>query len=295
MFYRIGSFISKTLSTIANTIHDEKICKFSTLSMYEQNDLLTEVFVQVWKSYWTANEKNTSLFKRNVSTSKENPHFLSLSISNKADGVAITLNFVFKSCTSFEVIPTISAPSKKLEDLYRRELNNELTSIKNMVSSHYEHKMFLRDFFDTLHQHEYSALTGREACWMYKIYTNAIKHYPDFKNMRLQKQIDILQKAFLIGRTEHKARRDIYTFARAAFYMLVEENAINTVIAENSLSHETTTYTKVGEHCKNSKNGVLTFVQYSYTVGNKQFSTSVHCTELWQLLCPSSSIAANIF
>ena len=197
MVYRIESFISKTLNTIADTIYNEKICKFSTLSLFEQNNLLTEAFVRGWKSYWTDYEKSNSLFNRTISTNRKNPLSISINSKNKADGVTITLDFVFKSYTSFEVNPTISAYSKKMEDLYRRELNSELTAIKNMVNFSYGHGMFLRDFFDTLHQHNLSVLTGKEAYWMYKIYNNAVKYYPDFKNMYLQKQIDIIQKAFV--------------------------------------------------------------------------------------------------
>ena len=77
--------------------------------------------------------------------------------------------------------------------------------------------------------------------------------------------------------------------------MLVEENAINYIVARNPMNRQTTTYTKVNEHSRNTKTHELNFVEYSYKVGDNKFTTCVHCNELWNLLGFTENVTADVF
>lgn len=299
MTYNIDNFIVAVLAAIQHNIRSEKICGYFMLSPFEKNHIMAEAFMRGWKSFWYEYESKGSLFNKSIPTEKTtsgSSEVKSLSfplkVKNPDDDVAVVLEFIFKSNTSFEVKPTVTTSSKEVEDKYLANVNRELENIRNLFQLHYTPGMFLRDFFESLHNNGHTIMLGKEAVWMYKIYNNAIKYYPVFKCMPLYEQIALLQKAYFDGRKEHESKKDIYRFAKSTFDVFANANILNCVVAENPITRRVTVYKKIGEQI-NKTIGTI-FVDYQYDVAHQRFRTSILSVDLWSLLCSTANTIAEI-
>ena len=287
---------------------------------YEDNQhkILRETFQRAWKHFWDihsnhffekgidiGNENNSSISyfsdcitvfskakqKMNTVIKKKNPYAKSSGASVKSAAIVavpdIQFTLKFKYEDKMRTL-TVSLDSYQINndevdlDSYVKALNDELQRIRNcFLHGSYKGAKILENFIDTLHAHNYTSIKGVDAKIMKEIYPKIKEHFLDFNKFSFERQKAILLKACLRGMQNE--RKDIHSFAKATFEVLVESNAINVVEAFGY------TNKKICEHRKDlmdyetheiwAKN-ILIFTDYN----TGTFRTSYHSHDLWALL-----------
>ena len=290
MVISAGAFINEILTAVKKYVYSKRICAFADLSTAERQDILLQTFMKSWKSFWSEYDISGTLFKRETSHNKASmPFVLRMTPRNKAD-VQVSLKFIFRNNTSFEVKPIVTATSEELRKKYQEAINKVLDDISLEFSLYYNEKTFLSDWFDVLHENKLSELSSRDALWMYKIYFNGIKYFPVFARMPLQKQINLLQTGCINARTLRDDKRDWHTYAMFTYEALEAANATDVFIAKNEVTRCATLYSKVAHHHK----GAISFGDYVYEVVGNKLRTSLHNSEIWNMLCTSSAAFAQV-
>lgn len=284
-----------------------------------QHKILRETFQRAWKHFWDIHsnswfekaidigiENNSSISyfsncitvfskaKQKITTVIEKKHpnakkSSDASVKSAAvvtvPDIQFTLRFEYDDKTKSLTVSIDSYQINNDEvdlDSYVKALNDELQRIKNcFLHGSYKGAKILENFIDTLHAHNYTSIKGVDARIMKEIYPKIKEHFLDFNGFSFERQRSILTKACLRGMLNE--RKDVYSFAKATFEVLVDADAINVVEAFGY------TNKKICEHRKDlvdnetheiwAKN-VLIFTDYT----NGTFRTSYHSHDLWSLL-----------
>lgn len=190
-------------------------------------------------------------------------------------------------------VTSISVKDPGTKAYYRKELEKALEKTGDDMECFYNITRFVKYFFDTLHVHKITYVTGSEALVMMRIYKNARIAYPLFSKLKYTKQIEILDKGFRKARRSSAGSRDIHTYAKATFEAMCEEGGvINEVYKHDFVTNKMMTYKKVGEQRRDRRNpdnssqiwekNCLIFVDYIY--GKTNIRTSLLAFDLWDLL-----------
>jgi len=289
MYYNTGIFVNQILSTAKKHITSPRLYSFHA---DERQNFFLETFMRSWKYFWMEYKSRSNPFNKELFWGLETGDFVfEMFPKNPKENVEeenveeentakVILKFFFRSNSSFEVTVDVSASTEVLHQKYLQAANKILDDISLDFILRYEETHFLRDWFETLHAHEMSQLTGKEAVWIYKIHNNAVKHFPVYRRMPLHKQINLLQSGALRAlRCDHKLR-DIHVFAKSCFKEIKAANAANSFIAPT-----TKQYNKIASH----NQGELSFGDYLYEEAGLLFRTSIHDFDLWNTLCSSST------
>ena len=161
-------------------------------------------------------------------------------------------------------------------------LIKELYSVKEYFENKYSKSNFFIHFFDAANSLGYCRADGQSAVNMMKIYKNALIHYPDFRNLNKESQINLLYSC--VGRS------DIYIMAKNTFYAFLRHNLIENYINESTLSEKIISYKLIKPHYDTVYNRTLKkrvpdlntvlFVRYN----TPHYETSFSAFDMWRVL-----------
>lgn len=189
----------------------------------------------------------------------------------------------------------VTAKDPITESRYYKDLEKELKMARDemeMTDGMYL-TPFLKSFFDTLHAHKYSHITGSEAVLLRRIYRNAKVAYPNFAKLGHREQVRIMDNGYGRTRSISAGSRDIHAFAKGVFEAMCQEKGlIDVVYKHDFITNTMMYYTKVGEQRRDRVNpenhrqiwekNCLIFVDYRY--GKANVRTSLGAFDLWDLL-----------
>lgn len=189
----------------------------------------------------------------------------------------------------------VTAKDDKTRKNYLQALNKELEDAKSMMEYFFTMEQFLKCFYDTLHSNSLTMTTGMEAVYMYRVFKNAIKYYPQFEKLNDKERAEVLDQGYRRARGQRGGLKDTHTYAKGTFEAFAANGLINEVLIEDQIFGKLTRHTKVGENRKDRCNpdnsrevwekNALIFVVYTY--GSHGLTTSIHASELWNLMARS--------
>lgn len=287
MKVRVSDSIVNLRERIVETYSESEMRAYNTLSFNEKEEILSETFERRFKVFWNS---VTTVFKKEVEQEEESEKIdnqLEVRPKKNEEDVVALLGFDFnKRDNIFEVkIENVSSSSK---NDYRDQIERDLLETKKYLENNYTNRMFLGDFFATLHAHRLSVVTAHEATMMYDIYPRVIKHYPAFKRLPYSYQMDFMRKAYLHGRVRVNTAHDIYGFAKATFEMLDKEGLINELVYGRLMEQVyerriTRRHPEIRSEIW--QRNYLVYVTYEYmaTTGDR-IRESYHPSDLWLIL-----------
>ena len=191
----------------------------------------------------------------------------------------------------FEIeISSVTADNSAQEQEYIQVLNKDLEEIKACMEDKYIEKMFVKDFFATIHAHRLSVVTGTEASLMFEIYQKAKQYYPDFSDISNLQQMMVMHKGYLRGRVKGHFAHDIYGFAKSTFEQLDEEGLIsklnNDGKIKNLVYERRIDRRDPGNPSVIWQQNYLVYATYEYTssMTDEKLRTSYHPSDLWLYL-----------
>lgn len=275
---------------------------FDEMPIDQKEEIFMETFKRRFKVFWN-NSSRQGLFKMFAVEENEESEVLKGNgfgiASNEKDKFHAMLNFAFNSYSNEFIVSshvTVVA-DKDTSEVYTNCLNKELEELKMSIEDIYVYseKDFLKDFFNTLHAHRLTMVTGTEAVIMYEIYGNAVESFPCFGRLSYSDQIAVMHRCYMRARTRSRGSHDIYAFAQESFWQFDEEGLIYEVIAYNPIAGGVKEYHSIYERRINRSNpdrpseiwqlNYLVYATYEYTTKiGERLHISFHPSELWSLL-----------
>lgn len=185
----------------------------------------------------------------------------------------------------------VTAKDEMTRKHYLQTLNKELEEAKDSMEFFFSMEQFLKCFYDTLHSNSLTMTTGMEAVYMYRVYKNALKYYPQFEKLNDKARAEVLDQGYRRARGQRGGLKDTHTYAKGTFEAFAANGLINEVLKEDQIFGKLTKHTKVGENRKDRCNpdnsrevwekDALIFVVYTYGPG---LTTAIHASDLWNLM-----------
>lgn len=292
----ISDSIANLYRSIVEYYSDSEMQDYNALAIGAKEQILSETFERRFKSFWNSVTTN---FKKDANQEEEesqekkrkklNKEFVVIPKKVDEDFVAV-LGFNFDIYENMFEIQTksINASDSSAEQEYTKLLKNEIFEVKKCMEDEYTKRMFLKDFFATLHAHRLSIVKSYEATMMYEIYPRVLEHYPAFKKLPFGDQMNVMRKAYLRGRARSHIAHDIYGFAKATFEQLDAEGLIGELmkIWPRKLVYERRITRRNPEIPSEIwQKNYLVYATYEYTAktGDK-IRESYHPSDLWLIL-----------
>ena len=294
MRVRIGDSISNLYRKIVDNHESFEVRDYVALDMKEREEILSETFGRRFKAFWNSCNRSTIFKKEAQEEEKEkienNNSFL---VTTKVkSGFTAMLCFYFDIYKDvFEIeISSVTADNSAQEQEYIQVLNKDLEEIKACMEDKYIEKMFVKDFFATIHAHRLSVVTGTEASLMFEIYQKAKQYYPDLRDISYLQQMMVMHKGYLRGRVKGHFAHDIYGFAKSTFEQLDEEGLIsklnNDGKIKNLVYERRIDRRDPGNPSVIWQQNYLVYATYEYTssMTDEKLRTSYHPSDLWLYL-----------
>lgn len=291
MRVRVGDSINNLYRKIVDYHQSFEVRDYVALDLKDKAEIFSETFQRRFKSFWNSPKRSTFFKKEDSEEEKEKIEkntFLVTTKVNTGFSAILCFNFdVYKDVFEIE-ISSISADNLAQEQQYIQVLNEELAEIKASLEEEYKERMFVKDFFSTIHVHRLSVVTGVEAVMMFDIYHRARSYYPDFRDMPYSQQMIVMHKGYLRARAGHRLAHDSYGFAKAIFEQLDEERLIGKLDNGNlkELVYERRIDRKDPSNLSEIwQKNFLVYATYEYVsvVGDK-IRVSYHPSDLWLYL-----------
>lgn len=200
-------------------------------------------------------------------------------------------NYVEKYSTELGLQNFASLSHEAKDDIFNK------AHLKAMASRNCENNVqekFLWALFSILHAKGISLETGEDIVTMYRIYKNALYHYPQFKECSYAKQFSILHEAFMKGRLFRN--HDIYVYAKETFLIFAKKGLIDSIISVDKIENVSKPFSKIWENRSDRRNyehpsevweyNAIIYVMYEYKAkSGVMIRTSFHPSDLWLLLC----------
>lgn len=195
------------------------------------------------------------------------------------------------SNSEYELRDFVALDIKSQNEIYTKAYQ---TFLKKVSPEDNVYEQFIRALFSILHALRLTFVTSEDAVIMYRIYNQALYHYPQFAESSYDTQIRIMHEGYLKGRLHHS--HDIHVFSKATFMVLAEEGLIDKVVNTDKIRGKDQLYKKVYERRTTRRDydhpslvyeyNALIFVTYEYRAGSNgiPLRTSIHVSDLWNLL-----------
>lgn len=295
--------ISKDIFGLYNRIVDSNLeletRQFASLNASEKNAILLETYERIFKSFWNDPERDTVFKKDSQSKCEEEESsvlkrvFPVISIGKDVSFMAnLIFNFNPRQNRLEITIKTVATKSKSEQELYFQSLRQEIIQIKSNFENNCSPMCFVKAFFATLKAHFLTNITGRDAGMMYRIYTQALVHYPLFEKLSYRRQIAVMQKSIKKSMIQKPRNRDIHLYSKSTFEILTSEGLISVLANVDEYKN---VYYAVHENRKTRRNpedyseiwesDSLVFVTYKYTVPRGDtIQTAFSADALWNIL-----------
>lgn len=306
--------------------------EFEKLSYFRKQEILTEIFQRAFLSVWKNVVKNTEWHKQRVCSKKENEDELlnkksldqTMNVYSKAmfaeeyesnkrkkHKATAKINFSYNEDNGIldVEIDEFKTIEPKYEEIFKYSLNKELEevkssiekSVKESIEERFDIRIFLKCFYDTLHIHELTSVTGNDASNVYQIFMNAKESYPLFKKEKYTTQLDILRKGYRLAINSPGNSRDINSFAKGVFEAIATHGdgyLTKKIYAKEKATERYANFTKVFEKREDRydpehpstvwEKDALIFATYEHTTichgSVTTLRTSFLAFDLWHML-----------
>lgn len=287
----VGNSISNLYRKIVDYHEDFEVRDYTALTVDKKEEVLAETFERRFKAFWNSFQRSTCFKKEVQEEEKAKIEKRSFLVTTKAKS-----SFTALFCFYFDIyndvfeieISNVAAETPEIEQEYMKFLNKELAEIKTCLEEEYTERRFVKDFFNTLHVHRLSLVTGNEAVLMFDIYRRAKRYYPDFRDMPYWQQMRVMHEGYLRGRVRAYSAHDIYGMAKATFEQLDKEGLIGKL--DNGVLKELVYERRITRRAPEFpfeiwQRDYLVYATYEYKASTgEKIRISYHPSELWLYL-----------
>lgn len=188
----------------------------------------------------------------------------------------------------------------KLDDVsYLKEWHERIQEAGKGLEKKSAQDKILSKFFDVLSERKLTVISGAEVVTLAKIFANAEKHFPLFKRLWIQEQVEIITQGYFTARAKVPSgnnNKDIYVLARYTFEVM------RTQQLHLEIYDDVHRYTLVEDYCRTRKfdnkvyeKKALIWSRYEYkTISKVKIKKGFGAVDLWKLLNSSNCNSVDV-